>query len=145
MSKIEQAYADLELTPSAIAEVKASYRRLSLKFHPDKNDSPTANDDFVRVSNAVQVITRRDQRSKADFYKTEPVKKAPKKKPEPKKEESDDDEYGDFDDEAVDPDAEDEEEEEEEEEDEDEYVDEDEYDYEGMTAKQKLLQTFAFT
>ena len=59
LNKIDQAYADLGLTPTAtMAEVKASYRKLSLKFHPDRNEgSKTAHDDFIRVSNAVQVNT----------------------------------------------------------------------------------------
>jgi len=71
--KLDQAYADLELNPDAtMADVKKSYRKLSLKYHPDRNEgSPTAHDDFIRVSNAVQIITRRDQRNKEAFFAKE--------------------------------------------------------------------------
>ena len=48
-------YADLGLPPSAsISEVKAAYRKLALKHHPDKGGDP---EEFKRINNAHVAIT----------------------------------------------------------------------------------------
>ena len=84
------------------------------------------------------MITRRDQRSKADFFAKEAKEAKAKKAAAPAEEGSDDEYQEDGEECGVDPDAEDEEGEEEEEE--DEYEDEDEYDYEG-----RLCALFTYT
>ena len=33
-------------------EIKKAYRRLAMEFHPDRNDSPTAEERFKQVSEA---------------------------------------------------------------------------------------------
>jgi hypothetical protein len=41
---------------ATLDEVKASYKRLALKYHPDKNDSPGATARFQEIGNAYRVI-----------------------------------------------------------------------------------------
>jgi len=50
-------YAILELPSDApIEDVKKAYKRLALKYHPDKNPSAEAADQFKRISEAYQNI-----------------------------------------------------------------------------------------
>lgn len=52
-----QASIILELSPGASQdEVKAAFRRLSLKYHPDKNSDKTAEDKFKAVNTAYQLL-----------------------------------------------------------------------------------------
>jgi DnaJ-class molecular chaperone len=37
---------------ATIEEIKKAYRRLALKFHPDKNKSPEANEMFKKINDA---------------------------------------------------------------------------------------------
>ena len=50
-------YAILELPANApIDDVKKAYKRLALKYHPDKNPTPEASEHFKRISEAYQAI-----------------------------------------------------------------------------------------
>lgn len=46
--------------------VKAAYRRLALQYHPDRNPSPDAARQFLRIQRAYEVLSRPDKRRKYD-------------------------------------------------------------------------------
>ena len=51
-------YKILEISPSASkAEIKASYRKLAMKYHPDRNKSKQAHDIFINVNEAYAYLT----------------------------------------------------------------------------------------
>ena len=51
------------------AEIKKSYRRLALKYHPDKNpDNKAAEDKFKEAAEAYEVLSNADKRSKYDQF-----------------------------------------------------------------------------
>ena len=59
-------YKALELSPEATsAEIKASYRRLATKYHPDRNDSAEALKRFEAINEAYHVL--RDVRRRESY------------------------------------------------------------------------------
>lgn len=52
-------YEILEIDPDApIEKIKKSYRRLALKYHPDRNqDDPQAQAKFIMISKAYECLT----------------------------------------------------------------------------------------
>lgn len=54
---LDDSYHELGLAPgSSDAEVKAAWRRLSARWHPDRNDSPQALRKMQRINWALKAI-----------------------------------------------------------------------------------------
>ena len=51
-----------------IDEIKKAYRRLAVKYHPDKNPSPLAEEKFKDVNEAYHVLSDSYKRAKHDLY-----------------------------------------------------------------------------
>lgn len=62
-------YEILELEEKAtVDQIKKSYRRLSLKYHPDKTTDPEAKTKFILISKAYQTLTDEDARQNYERY-----------------------------------------------------------------------------
>ncbi|MBC5785749.1 DnaJ domain-containing protein [Ramlibacter sp. USB13] len=82
--EIEDPYATLGLTPEASdAQIKAAWRRLSARWHPDRNATPQALERIQRINRAVEQIrsAREEARDTADD--APPPAAAPTPKDEP--------------------------------------------------------------
>lgn len=62
-------YATLEVDRSASAEeIKKSFRRLALAYHPDRNDSSDAEAKFKQINEAYAVLSDPEKRQRYDRY-----------------------------------------------------------------------------
>lgn len=62
-------YERLGVTRDAdVSEIKKAYRSLAMNFHPDRNDSPDAEDKFREVTEAYEVLRDPEQRSLYDRF-----------------------------------------------------------------------------
>lgn len=52
-------------------EIKKAYKKLALKYHPDKNHSPGADEAFKKIAQAYDCLTNADKRQKYDQYGNE--------------------------------------------------------------------------
>jgi DnaJ-class molecular chaperone len=76
-------YALLGITKGATeAEVKKGYKKMAMKYHPDKNkNDPTAVEKFKEVAEAYDVLSDKQKRAIYDQYGEEGLKGAPQGSP----------------------------------------------------------------
>lgn len=55
-------------------EIKKAYRKLALKYHPDKNKSPAAEERFKEIAEAYEVLSDKKKRDVFDQYGEEGLK-----------------------------------------------------------------------
>lgn len=55
-------------------QIKKGYRKMALKYHPDKNKSPNAEEKFKEISEAYDVLSDKDKRAVYDKYGEEGLK-----------------------------------------------------------------------
>jgi DnaJ homolog subfamily B member 11 len=68
-------YKILDVSRKASAsDIKKAYRKLSLKYHPDKNPSEEASAKFAEIANAYDVLSDPDKRKTYDTGGEEAVK-----------------------------------------------------------------------
>lgn len=68
-------YKILGITKSATDdEIKKAYRKLALRYHPDKNKSPNAEDKFKEVAEAYEILSDKKKREIFDKYGEEGLK-----------------------------------------------------------------------
>lgn len=61
-------YQALDVSSLATAEeITAAYRRISSRFHPDRNPDPSANDRFQRAATAYAVLKDPQKRREYDM------------------------------------------------------------------------------
>lgn len=69
MSNKRDYYEVLEIQKNASKDdIKNSYRKLALKFHPDRNKSPGAEEKFKEISEAYAVLSDDEKRKRYDTY-----------------------------------------------------------------------------
>jgi curved DNA-binding protein CbpA len=75
---MDDYYNTLELERGATAdEIKANYRRLAMKWHPDRNaGSAAAEERFKRISEAYAVLSDEAKRRDYDLYRDSPREEA---------------------------------------------------------------------
>ena len=67
-------YEVLQLTrdEATAKNIKKSYRKLSLKYHPDKNKESNAEEKFIQISKAAEVLGDESQKELYDYYLDHP-------------------------------------------------------------------------
>ncbi|MCL2550157.1 MAG: molecular chaperone DnaJ [Methanimicrococcus sp.] len=69
MTTKKDYYEILSVTKEATdEEIKKSYRKLAMQYHPDKNDSPDAEEKFKEISEAYAVLSDPEKRASYDRF-----------------------------------------------------------------------------
>lgn len=69
-------YRILQLKPGASeSEIKRQYKRMALKVHPDINPSPKANEEFILLAKAVEILLSPEQETPLDRQAQREAKK----------------------------------------------------------------------
>ena len=69
MTNKRDYYEVLEIQKNASKDdIKNAYRKLALKFHPDRNKSPGAEDKFKEISEAYAVLSDNEKKTRYDTY-----------------------------------------------------------------------------
>lgn len=75
MGRGRDFYSILGVSKGATAdEIKKAYRRLALKYHPDKNKAPGAEEKFKEVAEAYEVLSDKKKRDVYDKFGEEGLK-----------------------------------------------------------------------
>ncbi|KAK4337191.1 hypothetical protein RND71_043290 [Anisodus tanguticus] len=70
-------YKTLGISKNAtLDDIKKAYKKLALKYHPDKNKSPGADEKFKEVAEAYEILSDPDKRSKYDQLGEEGLKQS---------------------------------------------------------------------
>ena len=76
MSSKQDYYVKLGISRDASQEeIKNAYRKLALRYHPDKNKSPDAEEKFKEVSEAYAILSDAEKRQQYDALGREGIKK----------------------------------------------------------------------
>lgn len=59
MAPVEMDYYDLLGVPAEVddTQLKKAYRKMAMKYHPDKNTSPDAEEKFKEINKAYQILS----------------------------------------------------------------------------------------
>lgn len=58
--------------PPTLKDITKSYRALSRKWHPDKNNAKGAREKFVAIAKAYEILTNKDKRAEYDHFRDRP-------------------------------------------------------------------------
>ena len=62
-------YKVLDINPNAkLSEIKKSYKRLALIWHPDRNPNPEAEDKFKEIAEAYEILSDTDKKKNTDSH-----------------------------------------------------------------------------
>jgi DnaJ family protein A protein 2 len=76
-------YDRLGVEPTASSEeIKKAYRKLALRYHPDKNPDPEASEKFKEISQAYEILIDENRRKIYDTYGMEGLSGTPVSSPE---------------------------------------------------------------